>query len=148
MSSPSLSEISSVRPCLLLLGVQDSSNRPFCKETRRTERWRVMGKSSSPTGLHRLQRVRHSHHGTCVNDTSRATWPQDMTKSSTKTGETGQQFLGKCKMVRMGAKRDSAHLRKLTEHGFLSGSLLAHVPGSSNGSHPVWAVLGHPTLVF
>lgn len=29
MSSPSLSEISSVRPCLLLLGVQDSSKRPF-----------------------------------------------------------------------------------------------------------------------
>lgn len=29
LSSPSLSEISSVRPCLLPLGVQDSSTRPF-----------------------------------------------------------------------------------------------------------------------
>lgn len=84
VSSPSLSEISSVRPCLLLLGVQDSSNRPFCKETKTTRRWRVMGKSSNPTGLHRLLQVRHSHHGTCVNDTSRPTWTQHMEKMSTK----------------------------------------------------------------
>lgn len=51
-------------------------------------------------------------------------------------------------MLRMRGKRDPTHSREPTQHGFLSGSLLVCIPGSPNRPHPVWAVLGHPTLVY